>query len=294
MAVFTRYHDTLQKLLSANPAQGTAHTWIFRVALHMRWYHTSEATVKFLRAHVNNPMWVGRRPTDEEIGKAVRKAYSATAEESTDMVRIDWPPMSADAVLRVLTETEPVTLTPTGVTAAEAIAALWKPDDLVCAGIDNRTAQTVTRQELLSTCDPAQLQFVVPSPMSARRGETRDGHASSRCLANSGPRRHLVVESDALTKPDQAKVLAHIAKVVPMVMVVDSGGKSLHGWFDVRELQELAQAVVFAWACRLGADPHTWTRCQWVRMPGGTRYDVNGLPGPKGGQAVLYYRGGNT
>jgi hypothetical protein len=26
------------------------------------------------------------------------------------------------------------------------------------------------------------------------------------------------------------------------------------------------------YAVHLGADPHTWVRCQWVRMPGGTRY----------------------
>ena len=110
--------------------------------------------------------------------------------------------------------------------------------------------------------------------MTARTGKTRDGRDSWRCLENTGRRRFLVVESDTGTKPEQAAILARLAKLwdaIPLVLVVDSAGKSLHGWFDVRNVSERRTRLWFEMAVMLGADPHTWTRCQWVRMPGGTR-----------------------
>jgi hypothetical protein len=82
------------------------------------------------------------------------------------------------------------------------------------------------------------------------------------------------VENDCGTKIEQAHLLNHLAvttKHIPLIMVVDSGGRSLHGWFDVRNLEEPVIKAWFSYTVYLGADIHTWTKCQWVRMPGGTR-----------------------
>jgi hypothetical protein len=54
-------------------------------------------------------------------------------------------------------------------------------------------------------------------------------------------------------------------------MVVDSGNKSLHGWFACHRVAELQLAAFFKEAVSLGADPAAWTRCQLVRMPNGKR-----------------------
>jgi hypothetical protein len=63
----------------------------------------------------------------------------------------------------------------------------------------------------------------------------------------------------------------HLGRFAPPVCAVHSGGKSLHGWFFVYEQPEEKVRRFFRYAVSLGADPATWTRSQFVRMPDGTR-----------------------
>jgi hypothetical protein len=80
-----------------------------------------------------------------------------------------------------------------------------------------------------------------------------------------------------LTKPQQAKLITRLATFVPLILVVDSGGKSLHAWFQVEQLPLRDQAYFFAVACLLGADETRWDSSGWLRMPGGLRL-VHGVP----------------
>jgi hypothetical protein len=57
----------------------------------------------------------------------------------------------------------------------------------------------------------------------------------------------------------------------PLVLAVHSGGKSLHGWFFVAGQPDEKIERFFRYAVSLGADPATWTKSQFVRMPDGTR-----------------------
>jgi len=66
-------------------------------------------------------------------------------------------------------------------------------------------------------------------------------------------------------------LLMHLAKYGPLVLVVHSGNKSLHGWFSCRGQSDERQAKFFRYAASLGADPRTWSKSQFVRMPDGTR-----------------------
>ena len=50
-----------------------------------------------------------------------------------------------------------------------------------------------------------------------------------------------------------------------------SGGKSLHGWFFCAGQPEERLLRLMRYAVSLGADPATWTRSQFVRVPDGTR-----------------------
>jgi hypothetical protein len=68
-----------------------------------------------------------------------------------------------------------------------------------------------------------------------------------------------------------AALLLHLARVAPLILVVHSGGKSLHGWFPAEGFPADSLDRFFRLAVRLGADPATWTRCQLVRLPEGRR-----------------------
>lgn len=78
------------------------------------------------------------------------------------------------------------------------------------------------------------------------------------------------MEFDRGSFDQHAALLAHLGKSEPLVLVVHSGNKSLHGWFraktDEAQSREFMQSAV-----SLGADHATWTLCQFVRMPDGRR-----------------------
>ena len=108
--------------------------------------------------------------------------------------------------------------------------------------------------------------------MSARHGYTQSGKRSAHTLQNTGPRKYLVVEFDEGTHDDHASLLSYLnTNMTPLVCAVMSGNKSLHGWFRVEHWNEEKQISFFKRATSIGADPATWTRSQFVRMPNGTR-----------------------
>jgi len=139
------------------------------------------------------------------------------------------------------------------------------------------------------------MQFIVPNAMASLKGKTKEGKDSVRCLDNTGERQFLVIEFDIAeagnwgpyvkewqargisTFDAQAALLVHLAtKDAPrfrLTMAVNSGKRSLHGWFCCQGIPEEQTRAFMARAVRIGADPATWTKCQLVRMPGGTRDD---------------------
>src|SRR5207248_3209165 len=64
-----------------------------------------------------------------------------------------------------------------------------------------------------------------------------------------------------------------LSRYAPLVLVVHSGGKSLHGWFHAEGQPEAKLLKFMRYAVSIGADPATWSRCQLVRLPDGTRED---------------------
>jgi hypothetical protein len=149
------------------------------------------------------------------------------------------------------------------------IGSLFPGNPLLCCGQSQREFSTRPREDWRGKL--AGLQFIVPSPMSAIVGQTKDGRESEHSLANTGPRRFLVVEFDTGTPDEHAALLLHFASYAPLVVAVHSGGKSLHGWFFCAGQSEEKLLKFMRYAVSLGADPATWTRCQFVRMPDGTR-----------------------
>ena len=132
--------------------------------------------------------------------------------------------------------------------------------------------------------------------MSAVWGNKDTGGRSMRCNGNVGARRYLVVEFDFAThdrngKPtydiellDKLKamdltvadlcstIICELQFGAPEIrLITSSGGKSLHSWWDCQGLTDSEVESFFENACELGADSTTWTRCQLMRIPDGTR-----------------------
>jgi hypothetical protein len=114
--------------------------------------------------------------------------------------------------------------------------------------------------------------------MAATMGVNKAGKPSPRCDSNVLLRRHLVLEFDDQDKVTQAAVLSHLARILPLLLAVDSAGKSIHGWFRVEGVDDYTLRDFMSYAIGLGADPHTWVRSQLVRTPGGLRYRDGQLP----------------
>lgn len=138
------------------------------------------------------------------------------------------------------------------------------------------TFRTAPREDFRGELHRAAL--IVPSPMSALTGKRKsDGTPSAHTLENTGPRRYLVTEFDSGTDDEQAALIWHLRQFAPLVLVTSSGGKSLHAWWTCKGISEDTALRFFRYAVTLGADPATWLRSQFVRLPQGYRADKGTL-----------------
>ena len=161
---------------------------------------------------------------------------------------------------------------------SELLGRLFGGDPWVCFGSNS----DFTTERLSRIIKPEQYPQIVPSPMLDKYGMTQDGRRSQHTLSNTGPRRFLVLEFDGIDRDTQAAVLLHLSERAPLTMVVDSGGKSLHGWIFVAGKTDEQLRPFFQRVCALGVDPATWSRSLFVRMPDGRRDNGNR-------QSVLFF-----
>jgi hypothetical protein len=128
-------------------------------------------------------------------------------------------------------------------------------------------------------------QFIVPNPLRSCLGKTQTGRMTSHCRAATGPRRYIVMESDhGMSVEDQIRILFWVSERTdtPLRLIVSSGGKSVHGWFDCEGATEVQ---IFEWvksAIKVGFDPRLILPEQFVRFPGGFR------PDKQARQSILY------
>jgi hypothetical protein len=149
------------------------------------------------------------------------------------------------------------------------IDRLFPGNPLLCCGKCNSDFDTRPREDWRG--EMSSLSLIVPTPMSAIEGVTKDGKPSKHSLNNTGVRRFLICEFDTGPADEHASLLIHLAGYAPLVCSVHSGNKSIHGWFYVLGQPDLKVEKFFRYAVSLGADRATWTRSQFVRMPDGTR-----------------------
>ncbi len=278
--------------LAVAPSAGSTHRWLAQVASGVCNVLTPQMCFAFLRrccdVHVAH-----RCVPDREIEAAVELAYGERG-SGADKVNygrkaIEWPEKNAEVISRMLATVEPVFdgETSTGLRPADVLPQLFRPGELVCTGAESERA--VVRPVEAAVADADTLQFICVNPMRGAMAMNNAGRPSVRCQNNVTVRRFLVAEFDDATlgKRGQAQLVTALAEAAPLVMAVDSGGKSVHAWFHVEEMGRQDQARFFAVACLFGADPTRWDICGWLRMPGGLRVKADGS---RVRQKILYFK----
>jgi hypothetical protein len=169
---------------------------------------------------------------------------------------------------------------PRGLLAYEVIDALFPDDPLLCIGRD-KDRPYIARKSKLRFEFPNR-PFIVPSPMLSEKKvwNPKANKWSLRCDVNTGPRCYAVIEFDNGSLDSHAARLFHLKEKWPLVCIVFSGKKSLHGWFPCKDIYPLD---LFNIASALGCDTSLWPPCQFARIPNGLR-----LPGDEqaGAQAL--------
>lgn len=270
----------VQELLAAPPRAGEGvHAWLYHVA---RQLHAHLPAVEIITLLENRVQGCGRHVSRKEITDAVQASMLTAWQPNGNAAPVQsvakWPSVNQEqreAIVRDgggladLWELSKLRIDDNAAHTETIIDRLFPGNSLLCCGKSNSIFDTKPREEWRGKLSA--LQLIVPSPMSAVIGLTKDGKESKHTLANTGTRRFLVCEFDTGKPDEHAAILIHLAGFAPLVCVVHSGGKSLHGWFYVHGQPDAKVEKFFRYAVSLGADRATWTRSQFVRMPDGTR-----------------------
>lgn len=288
MAIIDPLPKALAKTLARPPRVGERNVWFMEVASRARYIASAERVRSFLLHYVQQQGWHDRDFT-AEIHRAVDRVYHLPDIYRTDhqaklppltparvtTKRPPWPEYDPQCAALAMTYELCFELKPYPVTTRTVLETLYQPDDLLCMCIAIYDAETVALHQC--DCELSTLQYIVANPMTATIGRTQQGKLSPRCHRNATKSRiYQVVEFDQGTLLEQAAILSSLhSDLVPLILVCWSGGKSLHGWFDVRKLPEEEKRIFFGEAVRLGADATLWDPCKLVRMPGGLRLNGN-------------------
>jgi hypothetical protein len=269
------------RMLENLPRRGAGlHNALFRVARALHAFRSEEEIIELLRRHTHAEE-IGPGEIEEAVHNSLKYAWRPGERNPNPRRQFASPKgeLGLDPQLRqAIIMEHPFTLSDLMESSPErsdgprqtehVLDILFPGDPLLCAGRSVRDVATLQR----SVWPPGRLErlsLIVPSPMKAAWGTTQDGrHESQRCLDNVGPRRYLVIDQDQGSEDEQAAVLHHLSGFLGLVLVVHSGGKSLHGWFFVEGLD-------IGWfmdlAVRLGADDSMKSPIQLARMPDGVR-----------------------
>lgn len=163
--------------------------------------------------------------------------------------------------------------------ACEILSDLYSPDSLLhlsphhCQPRDIKTCEEWIKDGV------SDRQYICPAHLKDRE--------LGRCQANVLYRHYIVYESD---RPGlggewdrQAGIIARLKQSLPLRLVVWSGNKSLHSWFDCSTRRKDQVQDFISLCVQLGADPACLRPAQLVRMPFGIRSDNQKL------QKVIYY-----
>jgi len=274
-----------------NPPRTNIHHWVMRQArrIQILGYQHDYAT-KVLTAAVQECAGLGllRRPvTPYDITSALATAYSTEIDKQVAPPCVydpisGWPSyiqpprdeFDPDIFARAVAES-PVK----GVADIPPSKGYWtdlfQPGSLLCVG-DSPQSFRVVKAEFLK--DYGDAQFIVPNPLRAMTGTTKNGNRSAHCRDAMGSRHFIIIENDqGYTADEQVAAAFWLAKEteVTIRLMVSSGKKSIHTWIDTRGIPDETVNAWFRLAVLVGADPRLIVPEQLCRLPGGLRPDTN-------------------
>jgi hypothetical protein len=287
----------LDMIASVPTAGAGVHLWLYKVARQLHAHRDEDSIVQLLKVACDG---CGRSVPEHEIRDAVVNSQNTawrppgtTGEIRRDEPRARWPEVNHEmrkraiegSALRCVADLwhqSPTICSSEDLDAEWFVDQLFPGNPLLCIGVSNSDFATAPREDFRGKL--SKMSLVVPSPMSALTGKRKkDGAESAHTLENTGPRRYLVTEFDAGTADEQSATIWHLRKFAPLVMVLSSGGKSLHAWWNCGSAAAEKAGKFMRYAVSIGADPATWTRSQFVRLPQGWRAGKNAL------QEVLFF-----
>ena len=267
----------VRDLLASPPHRGGGlNLWLYKVARVLHPFRDANQIIELLKAAT-----AGEQVKHGEIERAVERSKATAWQpgQAPQPTISAWPKLNKEkreAITRKggglvdLWEASPVRLEDNESHTEKIIDILFPCACLLCAGRSNSDFETKSRMEWRG--ELSKLALIVPSPMTARSGKTQEGKESAHTLESTGPRRFLVIEQDLGDADEQAAILLHLEECyAPLAVAVHSGSKSIHGWFYCLGQPEEKLHAFMRYCVSLGADPATWTRSQFVRMPDGTR-----------------------
>lgn len=288
-------------ILASCPRAGSGvHRWLFVTALKLHHYCRDEA--ELARLITLGCSDCGRDVSEQEIDDAVYNSQPIAEGTVRNRGQPPWPERNEERIeaitkagpdLAGLEARSPMRWSDGNPHAEEIVGRLFPSNSLICVGKTKCEFRTGPLESWQHFSLLRQMQFLVPSPMTARTGRKQSGGQSQHTLDNTGPRRFLVIEFDPKKwellsaaekkgfdseksyyeskRDEQAALLWHLGTKAPLAMVVYSGGKSLHGWFFCEGIPEDTVLVFMRIAVSLGADPMTCNNTQFCRMPDGLR-----------------------
>jgi hypothetical protein len=299
--------DWLQnRLASCPPAGSGVHAWLFGTAKRLHEAGIQPSAIEILLRE--STATCGRRVSRSELTNAINNSAKVARvgnrpiEHCQASVAIQKPAPDPGLICVIvesgfglddLWERSPIRFE-NGAHTEEIIDLLFPGDPLLCCGKAQWDFATARREAWRGRL--SELSFIVPNPMVAETGLTQEGKPSQHSLRATAARVYLPLEFDfseyardgsteTIWRPlvrewrDQAITVAdacaalhwQLSKQLPLVAAVHSGGKSLHGWYAAFDQSHQSLKSFFDFALKLGADPQTWTRSQFVRMPDGRR-----------------------
>ena len=185
---------------------------------------------------------------------------------------------------------------PTSVERIDILNRLFKEDDIINIQHTALEYGTLVKLQDLPKYLKAHgtpldhYKFLNPATFKKAEGienPLQNGKVSTRCNANVKARDWMVLEMDDpdIAKQERFNTFAlTMAQYAPLILAVDTGGKSIHYWFDASGVATPVRQAFFALACLHGADKRLAVKSQIARMPGVSSADEG-----RGPQDVIYW-----
>jgi hypothetical protein len=297
MNLLARYNEALR--IIPFPGGGGCHSSILGVAnLGVLAGLTAETIFQDLRQSIPSG---SRKVSDGEISDAIRKALSdhnggtytprprpepvvrdgkATRQRIIDQGKIlDEADFWEASPIRLLEEPKD--------DPALLLETLYEPTDLLWIGehdhpgVLGKTIRTAADWITYFRNGGKTAPHIIPNPMSGQEGTTKTGESSFRSDDTVKTYRFCLVEFDDLPREFQIRFWSAVR--LPVVCLIDSGGKSIHAWLDVQKWTtvetpdqwqaEIKQHLYDRLLAPLGVDKACSNPARLSRLPGHYRIE---------------------